>query len=1400
MKKFYLILSAILIAATASFAVPTVLSVSSPTSDVGVKTLGDKIEIIIAFSEAVNVSSDVILDLNSGTTNAIYKSGTGTANIVFEYTVGAGDYSADLDYSATNSLSGGTIVATVGGATATRTLATPGAVNSLSDNQTFSVDAQKPTVLSVEKATTPGTAVTIINGGTVDITVTFSENITITGSPRLLLETGSVDHYATYISFSGAKATFRYAVVNGDYSADLNYKGTSSLELNGATIADLNGNTATLTLPFGGTDLAATSAITVDGVIPVVTNITSTKADGTYRYIEGNTVNNTVEIIVTFSEAVNVDITVPLDLPKLTMATGGDLATAVYSSSSPDNKNLKFNYIIQSTDNISDLDYLDAIDTDAGAPEVWQYALTDGTSIKDVNLNNVAEANGTIKIPAPGAMGSLGRNKAIAIDNTAPTQPAVISTSAPKTYIIGNIVYITATFNEVVNVTGFPSILLETGTGTDQNAVYLSGSGSKILTFKYTVVAGDVAPSLDYQIGSIVLNSGGTINDKAGNAAILTLPAPVGDGILNSTDLIVIDGVTSAVSSISGTAPVAPAYKAGQTVPIHVIFVNGAVTVTGVPKILLETGTVDRYATYVSGSPGSDLLFNYLVVVGDETAVLNVKSATALTGTIKDASGNNATLTLPTSGSSSLANSLIKIDAITPVVTNINSNTVNGTYKYDGLTPANNDILITVTFNDVVYINGATTTLELAAGVSGPAAYISGDATNTLTFKYIIPSGTGDNIADLDYLAAVKTSIDPAPLVYEYALTDAGILIADVNGNKVAEANGTIKIPAPGTKGSLGYNKAIVIDNTAPTIPTVTCTMVDDVYSIGDIIYFTLNFNEAVYVTTGTSKPKILMNTTGGTDHYAYYYSGTGTKTLKFKYTVLVNDVQIDLNYVDGSLTANTGTIKDKAGNEITYATALPAINGNGINGSAGNFTIDGVKPTVNGITSILTYDPAVNSVGNTDDVITFTVNFSKEVNVTGTPKILLETGNIDRYATYRTAGGSGTTDLLFDYKVLAGDATANLTVKSATALGSGTIKDLYGNVAILTIPTASSSIRVDAIVPTVLKVTSTNANGYYKTGNINVRVQFSENLTSANTLQLKLGAGIGTPDLLIGVVNVLTPNLVDFTYAVASGDENIDLNYANTGALTGAIADLNGNVATLTLPALTSSNSLGGNKNLYVDAKAPVITDVTTPNAGGTYYIGNIIYIKINYAEKVKITGKPTLALNNGATANYYSGSNSTALQFKYTVAAGQASVTDLDVTSIGLTGATITDLAGNTAIATLNGTGLLDKGITIVNSTSKSAQLSITDIEDNSNDAEFGINVYPNPVTNGKIELYLTGTSENKEVEIQIHNILGDNVYTLKSQVTEKIVIEKKLEAGVYIISVVNNGQVFNQNIIVQ
>jgi len=238
-----------------------------------------------------------------------------------------------------------------------------------------------------------------------------------------------------------------------------------------------------------------------------VTNVTSTKTDGSY---DAGTV---IPVTVTFNEAVTVT-----GAPRLALNDG---ATATYASGSGTNT-LTFNYTVAAGQTVADLDY----------------AATNSLTLNGGTIRDAAGNNAHLGLAVPGVGGSLGFNKDIVIDTTAPAVAGVSSSAANGTYsVVGDIIPITVTFASPVVVTGVPRLALNSG----GFATYASGSGTTVLIFNYTVAAGQNAADLDYLgIGSLTLN-GGTIMDLAGNSAVLTLAAPGAANSLGANKALVID-------------------------------------------------------------------------------------------------------------------------------------------------------------------------------------------------------------------------------------------------------------------------------------------------------------------------------------------------------------------------------------------------------------------------------------------------------------------------------------------------------------------------------------------------------------------------------------------------------------------------------------------------------------------------------------------------------------------------------------------------------------------------------------------------------------------------------------------------------------------------------------------
>src|SRR4029077_5281707 len=291
---------------------PTVTNVSSTKAD-GTYPSGTSIPITVTFSENVTVTGTPTLALNSGGT-ATYSSGSGTSTLTFAYTTAGGENTADLDYSATNSLalSGGTIKDAANN-NATLTLPAVGGANSIGGQKNIVVDTNNPTA----SVTTPASDGTAYNAAALPANLAGSSADTggssTVSSVRVAIQDGAGNYWggATfnqgsifYNATGGTVGAWTYstAPLAGQLTHGHTYTNT-------AKSTDAAGNTGTTTRPF-----------VYDTAAPTVTNVSSTKADGAYP------AGTLIPLTVTFSEPVTVTGT-----PTLALNSGG---TASYNSGS----------------------------------------------------------------------------------------------------------------------------------------------------------------------------------------------------------------------------------------------------------------------------------------------------------------------------------------------------------------------------------------------------------------------------------------------------------------------------------------------------------------------------------------------------------------------------------------------------------------------------------------------------------------------------------------------------------------------------------------------------------------------------------------------------------------------------------------------------------------------------------------------------------------------------------------------------------------------------------------------------------------------------------------------------------------------------------------------------------
>ena len=337
-------------------------------------------------------------------------------------------------------------------------------------------------------------------GDDIQVTVTFSEDVTVTGSPRLELAIGSNNRTAAYESSTATDVVFSYTVAAGDSDTNGISISANKLTLNGGSIKDGADNAATLSHVAP----SAQNGHKVDGLRPSLRRLyfaaSSGGSDGAYSTGE------TLIIVAEFTSGpIRGSVAGP---PQVKFDLGGKEKAASWDSS------LRFNdirpyvsyfgYVVQKGD----------LDRDGPTISANSVALNGGF-VRDAAGNDAALTH---------SAASSGSH--FIVDAVAPTVSSIAITSDPgddDTYGTGDKIEVTVTFSENMSlptsITCSPDVVhckaeLELNIGGDAGiANYQRHSGANVV-FAYTVQAGD-RDSNGISIGTNKL-TGQRITDAAG--------------------------------------------------------------------------------------------------------------------------------------------------------------------------------------------------------------------------------------------------------------------------------------------------------------------------------------------------------------------------------------------------------------------------------------------------------------------------------------------------------------------------------------------------------------------------------------------------------------------------------------------------------------------------------------------------------------------------------------------------------------------------------------------------------------------------------------------------------------------------------------------------------------------
>jgi len=1219
---------------------------------------GETITLTVTFDGNVN-------GLTTGTNSTIFTVGgtgvtanwggtDGTATRTLTYTIAAGQSGqAAIDEAQLKTA----LVAGIkdGAGNAFSYTATGGVIPNIDTTALPVIDATAPTVSSV--AITGGTNMqsgTLNAGDVVSVTVNMSEAtlVNTTGTkPQLALNIGGTTVYADYASGSGTTAlVFNYTIQNNLTDTNGISIDANALRLNGGTLADAAGNTATIT-HAAVTDNAS---YLVDTTAPTVSSVAITSATGAQSTLlnAGDVVTATVNM----SEATFVNTA--LGTPQLKLNIGGTTVLADFVSSSSGTNALQFTYRIQSGQ------------TDANGISIDADALV-------LNNATLADAAGNA---ATTTHSLVADNTSFKVDTTAPTVSSVGITSATGSGAlkVGDTVTVTATMSEatIVNTTGNkPQLALNIG-GSTVYADYTSGSGTTALTFTYTIKDGQAdANGISIPANALSLN-GGTLADAAGNAAVITHTA------VTDNASYMVDASAPKVSSVaitSATGAQANTLNAGDTVTATVTMNEATlVNTTGTkPQLALNIGGTTVYADYASGSGTTALVFTYtlpnnLSLTDTDGISIDANALTLNGGTLVDTVGNAAVLTHAAVAS----NASYLVDTTDPTLSSATApSTALSTVAGTAGDSVGETITLTVTFDGNVkgLTSGTNSTIFTVGGTPVSATWGGTDNTATRTLTYTIVAGQNGQAAidEAALKAALMAGItDGAGNAFSYTANSGNIANIDATALPVIDTTGPTLSSSAAPSTALGTAVAGTAGDSVGE--TITLTVTFD----GNVKGLTSGTNSTIFTVGGTP----VSATWGGTDN-------TATRTLT--YTIVAGQngqAAIDEAALKAALMAG---ITDGAGNAFSYtansgnianidATALPVIDTTGptLSSSAPSTALSTVAGT------------AGDSVGET---ITLTVTFDGNVKglTSGTNSTIFTVGGTPVSATW--GGTDNTATRTLTYTIVAGQngqaAIDEAALKAALMAG---ITDGAGNGNPFSYTANSGNIAnidatalpvIDTTAPTVNSVAITSATGAQantlNTGDVVTATVTMSEATLVNTTGTKpqLALNIGGTTVYADYTSGSGTTSLVFTYAIKGGQADANGISIPANALSlngGTLADAAGNAAVITHAAVTD------NASYLVDTTAPTTGALALAADTGSSASGGITKNNVINVTGLEAGATWEYSTNNGSTWTAGTGTSFTlgegiyatgALKVRQTDAAGNVQTTGMGTNAAAIT-----------------------------------------------------------------------------------------------------------------------------------
>ena len=406
---------------------------------------------------------------------------------------------------------------------------------------------------------------------------------------------------------------------------------------------------------------------------------------------------------------------------------------------------------------------------------------------------------------------------------------------------------------------------------------------------------------------------------------------------------------------------------------------------------------------------------------------------------------------------------------------------------------------------------------------------------------------------------------------------------------------------------------------------------------------------------TVTSSPYVEVQI-GSYTRRLYYYSGSGTQNLIFRYTVTSADLDYDGIVFDPTFKLNGGTLTYSPQANVTEN--LPT----SFTLAASNIKVDGVAPYFTEATA-----PVAGNY-STNQLLKYKLLFSEQVFVTGTPKfnVSLTSGTV----TADYLSGSGSAEIVRSAFTNSCFPTSSCTTTQASGVATitfATAGSIFGSFIIGT-PNGNFSVNLGTFNGT--NTICSTCSGARMAADLATIITRSTNPIMASYFATADGAS----------VSIYKGSSLEFARLLQGTDIDVDgfssgttLNLSSIAGIT--ILDQAGNSVSTTISATTSTSAL-------INVVQPTILSVTPPGAG-TYIAGQTLNFTVLMSEAVNITGTPSIpiTLSTGpALATYVSGTGTNTLIYTYTVLPNHVDANGITLVSpMVLNGGTIKNLTGD-------------------------------------------------------------------------------------------------------------------------